>query len=745
MGEVAKNPKAASTFTLGMVMSSVYVTPEVFDSYVDDLLAHGITNLRVDIKDYQDDAMITKSKAQVPRAIAKGAKVIWGVSSNSYSNAAYTITAANWPNFRAAILEAAAWAQANGVYEFQLGNEEELHTDTYQGTGTTMTADQLQSNLKEVATYIKKNSIYTRGNISYTTTAQWSLDKWHSLGRGDIDILAFNIYLNQYDSNDLGTNLYVNLAHDLAGAQKTMADAVSWWGADHTYITEFSLNYKSLNNYSTNEAIQATGLASMINAIKAAGITRADFYDYTGDGADEFGARKSDGTYRKIWDVLVASQPPSDTIPPTGGSIIYTGGDWTSSSVQLTVNDGTDAGSGIKTSSRIIQRKSATLSNGTCGTYGAWSTISPAGTYPNFTDTVSSGNCYQYQYLVSDNAGNQATYSPLDLGIDVFSTYDPAMFGTYLDDLQAAGITSIRMDVLDYNYPYETESKTRISEAVARGFKVAWGVSSDNTTITSASWPTFRQAIIDAATWAQANGVSEFYIGNEEELHVDGTTMTVDQIQANLKSLATQVQGIFTRGNVSYSTAGAYYVNGVSVMTKWHNIGRGDIDMLGWDVYADQGDYHTYLANIMSWWGNDHSYLTEFSINANGLQYYSTDEATQATAIASMIDGIKAAGITRANFFCYNHPDFGVRNLQNGGTYRQLLWNTLKSNVNTVKVTVSNPTGKIGDINNDGKVDILDLSTLLTKWGTSDTAADLNKNGSVDILDLSILLSKWGS
>jgi|GEM_PF-1963532 len=53
--------------------------------------------------------------------------------------------------------------------------------------------------------------------------------------------------------------------------------------------------------------------------------------------------------------------------------------------------------------------------------------------------------------------------------------------------------------------------------------------------------------------------------------------------------------------------------------------------------------------------------------------------------------------------------------------------------------------GKIGDLNGDNKVDVSDLSILLSRWGTSDTTADLNKNGSVDILDLSILLSKWGS
>lgn len=55
------------------------------------------------------------------------------------------------------------------------------------------------------------------------------------------------------------------------------------------------------------------------------------------------------------------------------------------------------------------------------------------------------------------------------------------------------------------------------------------------------------------------------------------------------------------------------------------------------------------------------------------------------------------------------------------------------------------PVGKLGDLNNDNLVNILDLSILLSKFNTSDTAADLNKDGKVDLLDLSALLSKWGS
>jgi hypothetical protein len=55
------------------------------------------------------------------------------------------------------------------------------------------------------------------------------------------------------------------------------------------------------------------------------------------------------------------------------------------------------------------------------------------------------------------------------------------------------------------------------------------------------------------------------------------------------------------------------------------------------------------------------------------------------------------------------------------------------------------PSGKVGDINGDGTVGILDLSIMLSHWGTSDVPSDINHDGTVNILDLSMLLSHWGT
>ena len=132
-----------------------------------------------------------------------------------------------------------------------------------------------------------------------------------------------------------------------------------------------------------------------------------------------------------------------DTTAPTGGSIAYTDGYNSSTSVALTANDGTDAHSGIDISTRTVQRRTATLANGACSEYGEYSTIAESGTYPNFTDTtIASGYCYQYQYLVSDNAGNQATYTSSNT-VKVDTTAPTAGSIAYTDGYNSSGSVAL--------------------------------------------------------------------------------------------------------------------------------------------------------------------------------------------------------------------------------------------------------------------------------------------------------------
>lgn len=47
------------------------------------------------------------------------------------------------------------------------------------------------------------------------------------------------------------------------------------------------------------------------------------------------------------------------------------------------------------------------------------------------------------------------------------------------------------------------------------------------------------------------------------------------------------------------------------------------------------------------------------------------------------------------------------------------------------------------DLNNDGKVNLIDFSILLFSWGTDNAVADINQNGTVDLADFSIMIFYW--
>jgi len=119
------------------------------------------------------------------------------------------------------------------------------------------------------------------------------------------------------------------------------------------------------------------------------------------DASDEAG-----NTTSTSFDVI------NDTTAPAGGGVSYTNGFYTSASVSVSANDGADSGAGINSGSRQMQRREALLSDGACVEYSSWEDVELSGAYPNYTDdTVVSGKCYQYQYLASDNVGNEAVYT----------------------------------------------------------------------------------------------------------------------------------------------------------------------------------------------------------------------------------------------------------------------------------------------------------------------------------------------
>jgi hypothetical protein len=84
-----------------------------------------------------------------------------------------------------------------------------------------------------------------------------------------------------------------------------------------------------------------------------------------------------------------------------------TAGYYTSLSVPVTKNGGSDSGSGVDGTTSLLERDDATLSNGTCGSFsGSWTTVTLSG--GNDTSVVN-GHCFEYREKLSDHVGNQGT------------------------------------------------------------------------------------------------------------------------------------------------------------------------------------------------------------------------------------------------------------------------------------------------------------------------------------------------
>lgn len=111
----------------------------------------------------------------------------------------------------------------------------------------------------------------------------------------------------------------------------------------------------------------------------------------------------------------------TDAAAPTGGSVGYANTATAATSTTVTVGTGSDAGAGVATWQ--LQRRSAALSNGACGVFGAWTNLGPANTASPFTDaTLTSGTCVQYQVVSVDAVGNAATFSSTNvLRVDAVS------------------------------------------------------------------------------------------------------------------------------------------------------------------------------------------------------------------------------------------------------------------------------------------------------------------------------------
>jgi hypothetical protein len=179
-------------------------------------------------------------------------------------------------------------------------------------------------------------------------------------------------------------------------------------------------------------AVHGTVTVSSSSADTASGVASAQF-QYSPHSANTWTTIGTDATgpYSSPWNTTglaagqydlrvittdnatntFASAPVTVTVDNTAptGSIGYSGGYNTSGTV-LVIFSASDSGSGLNSGSGQLSRASASLLNGSCGGFGAFAPVGPAGVVSPYSDgSVITGNCYEYEYVLPDNAGNVAT------------------------------------------------------------------------------------------------------------------------------------------------------------------------------------------------------------------------------------------------------------------------------------------------------------------------------------------------
>ena len=190
--------------------------------------------------------------------------------------------------------------------------------------------------------------------------------------------------------------------------------------------------------------------------------------------------------------------------------------------------------------------------------------------------------------------------------------------------------------------------------------------------------------------------------------------------------------------------------------------GNQYIDWVLWDPYTETGNFEASINRFYSWLTNNSDAQHDFMSKVWGIAEHGSN-APQPVPNNYWQSNITGLGNSWANnkfpkIKLYSVFDTGT----NGGTGGGLrVGYDINSQIDVSEQTEFNkyarallawqddsgstnpPPTQNPDLNGDGKVNINDLSILLTKWGTNSQPADINKNGTVNIQDLSILLSHW--
>lgn len=256
--------------------SATYPTAQVTADLA-TLKSAGFTKLRVALPHYTDGGGITNMQTLALAAKAAGFYVTYGL-------AASALTSTNLSGaYQTAVYAQAAWAKANGIDEFQVGNEMENYIDG------SLTEQQIRTWVRGAATAIKATG-YT-GKVSYAVGQGYSNKSagWVSNpGLGGLDYLGINAYGDDPINSSLGFEYYID-------------QLLTVYTKAQLYVSEFNI-YHSWPAVTLSDREILDQVGQRLAAVRAR-VDRADFFTWRFLNND-FSAKRADGTYAPFWSLL---------------------------------------------------------------------------------------------------------------------------------------------------------------------------------------------------------------------------------------------------------------------------------------------------------------------------------------------------------------------------------------------------------------------------------------------------------
>jgi hypothetical protein len=153
-------------------------------------------------------------------------------------------------DYQAQALRQAQWAQANGIPQFSIGNEQE---DRLSGLSESQWANAV------VVLAAKVHEVYA-GTVSYETQRNRA-DAWAQVDLGNLDLLGFNMY-DGYDMD-----------------RRALADNIAAHGVGHVYVSETNCGFHSTARCRPDAALAEEMKGDLLRLITE--FPQTAFYIYT--------------------------------------------------------------------------------------------------------------------------------------------------------------------------------------------------------------------------------------------------------------------------------------------------------------------------------------------------------------------------------------------------------------------------------------------------------------------------------